>query len=115
MTSAFNLEERTTLFAKNIINLSFKISRTDQNRILINQVVRSGTSIGANYREASETDSKKDFRNKIRLTKKECKETMYWLDLLKEYNPPHDLELSKLIDESMQLMKIFGAIFQKTQ
>lgn len=78
-----------------------------------NQCLCSGTSIGANYREANETDTKKDFRNRIRISKKEAKETIYWLELIIEANPTLKDRVSPLLKESVELMKILGAIYEK--
>lgn len=82
-------------------------------RRLIDQVVRSGTSVGANYREANETDTKRDFRNRIRISKKEAKETIYWLELLIEANPKQVDMMRSLLKESQELMKILGSIYEK--
>lgn len=85
------------------------------NRRLADQLVRSGTSIGANYREANETDTKRDFRNRIRITKKEAKETIYWLNLVIETDPSIEQQVLPLLEESRELMKIFGSIYETTK
>ena len=110
----YNLEERTLEFSKKIMRLCKKLPFDRINNRLVDQLVRSGTSIGANYREANETDTKKDFKNKIRIAKKEAKETLYWLELLIEANHNYQLEINGLIDESSQLMKILASIYEKT-
>jgi len=69
----YDLEERTTIFAENIILLCKKASKTAVSAPIIDQLVRSGTSIGANYQEANGASSKKDFRNKIFICKKEAR------------------------------------------
>jgi four helix bundle protein len=81
---------------------------------LISQVVRSASSVGANYIEANEALGKKDFAYKIRICRKEAKETRYWLRLIVAVN--HDLEknVKDLIQESTELMNIFGAILKKS-
>ena len=113
-TEIYNLEERTLKFSKDIIRLCKSASRGIVNNNLCDQLVRSGTSIGANYREANETDTKKDFRNRIRISKKEAKETIYWLELLKDAN--NNLEkIDSLLKESCELMKILSAIYEKTK
>ncbi len=71
----FDLEERTALFGESILKFAKLLSRDQVNNVLIDQIVRSGTSIGANYMEADAAESKKDFRHKISLCKKESKET----------------------------------------
>ena len=72
---AYDLEERTALFAESIISLAGQVKKTVVTLPIISQLVRSGTSIGANYREANGASSKRDFRNKIYICKKEAKET----------------------------------------
>ena len=107
-----NLEERTLIFSKDIISL---VKILDKNRInfrLSDQLIRSATSVGANYREANETETDKDFLNRVRISKKECKETIYWLNLLVHNNPSLGLEINKFIDESEQLMKILATIYR---
>lgn len=78
----FDLEERTTVFSESVILLCKSVKQSNVTVPLVNQLIRSATSIGANYREANGASSKKDFKNKIYLCKKESKETQYWLQLL---------------------------------
>jgi four helix bundle protein len=111
----YDLEERTIKFSKNIIHLCKRIPFCLINKRLTDQLLRSGTSIGANYREANECDTKKDFRNKIRIAKKEARETIYWLELLIDSNLNLKDELLLLLDESKQLMKILANIYLKTK
>ncbi len=75
----YDLEERTAIFGENIIEFAMSLKKNDVNKILTNQIIRSGTSIGANYCEADGAESKKDFNHKIGICKKESKETMHWL------------------------------------
>ena len=75
------------------------LKRDDINRPLINQIVRSGTSIGANYMEADAAESKKDFKHKISLVKKETKETKHWLRMIAKANPHRKDEIKVLWDE----------------
>lgn len=77
----YDLEERTALFAEKIIELCKKVPKNRIAMPIIDQLIRSGTSIGANYHEANGASSKRDFRNKIFICKKEAKETKYWLRL----------------------------------
>ncbi len=78
-------------------------------------MVRSSGSVGANYIEANEALSKKDFRMRIRISRKESKETGYWLRLLDTHDDPTlNSERDKLVQESIELMRIFGAILQKS-
>jgi len=73
----FDLEERTILFSKNVVDFCKKLSKNLIANPLISQLIRSATSIGANYMEADEASSKRDFINKICIAKKEAKETKY--------------------------------------
>lgn len=107
----FDLEERTLNFAKQIINFCKKLSNNTINFKLIDQLIRSAGSIGANYREANDSLGKKDFLHKLRITRKETKETIFWLELIKEANK--DISIDNLINESIQLRNIFSSIIKK--
>lgn len=109
----FDLEERTAQFGINIIKFCKKIPNNNINLVLIKQIIRSGTSIGANYMEANGSDSKKDFKNKISICKKEAKETLHWLRMLSEATPEFKNEIRILWKESHELALIFGAINRK--
>lgn len=78
----YNLEERTIKFSEELLNLCRVIKINILNENIVKQVLRSGTSVGANYNEANGAVSKTDFKSKIFICKKEAKETMYWLRLL---------------------------------
>lgn len=107
----YNLENRTKEFSKNILKFFKKFQIKLINENIVRQVLRSATSIGANYCEANGAVSKPDFKQKIYICKKEAKETMYWLDLLKDVIDEKDIpELDKLINESNQLTLIFSKI-----
>jgi len=110
----FNLEERTAIFGENVIMFCKSIKQGHIDKILISQLVRSGTSVGANYMEANGCDSKKDFKNKISVCKKEAKETTHWLRMLSVVIPERKLELRKLWKEAHELALIFGAINKKS-
>jgi four helix bundle protein len=110
----YNIEERTLEFGKRIIRLCKALPTNKVNDVLIRQLMRSGTSIGANYREANETDTKKDFRNRIRISKKEAKETIYWLELIIEANPNIGNRIKLLLQENLEIMKILGSIYFKS-
>jgi len=73
------LENRTKKFALSIIKLSISLPNTPESRVIKNQITKSGTSIGANYREANRSRSKADFKNKIKISESEASETVYWL------------------------------------
>ena len=115
MDKKYDLEERTLEFGKNIIRLCKSLPGNTVNFRLIDQVVRSGTSIGANYREANETVTKKDFKFKISLCLRESKETIYWLELIKEANLDFQERINKLLQETKELVKIFAAILEKSK
>lgn len=105
----YDLEERVSLFSESIIDFLKIISRTEITKPLINQLVRSATSVGANYCEASEASSKKDFINKISISKKECRETKYWLRLIAHTLPEHKESIRTLWKEAQELNLIFAA------
>jgi four helix bundle protein len=109
----YDLEVRTLNFSKNIVALCKRIPFNMVNKRLTDQLLRSASSIGANYREANECDTKKDFKNKIRISKKEARETIYWLELLIDSNQNLKNEILLLLDESKQLMKILASIYLK--
>lgn len=107
----YDLEERTAKFGERVI-IFCKITKQDIiNRSIISQLIRSATSIGANYMEANSASSKKDFRNKIYICKKESQETKHWLRMMAQCISDDDKnELRKLWQESHELTLIFGRI-----
>lgn len=111
----YDLEERTLEFGKRIIRLCQALPKNTINFKLIDQIVRSGTSMGANYREANETETKKDFQFRMRICRKEGKETIYWLKLIIEANPDYRTRIEPLLQETGELIKIFAAIIVKTK
>ena len=106
----YDLEERTAKFGERIIDFVKTLPRNPINNELISQIVRSGTSIGANYTEADGAESKKDFRHKIALCKKESKETKHWLRMIASANPDKKTECKKLWSEAHELTLIFSSI-----
>ena len=109
----FDLEERTAVFGEAIIKFSKKIPRDPSNNRLIDQLVGCGTSVGANYCEASEGVSKKDFQFSIARSKKEAKETKFFLRMVAASEPPLADEARKLYREAKELHLIFASIFRK--
>lgn len=103
-----DLERRTTKFSGDIIVFLKILKRDSINNPLINQLVRSATGIGANYCEAGGASSRKDFKNKIYICKKECKETKYWLEIIAEANPENKEDCRKLWKEAQELTLIFS-------
>ena len=106
----YNLKERTSLFAGKIIDLCRKLPRDYVWRPIVTQLVRSGTSVGANYAEANAASSKRDFRNKIFICKKEAQEKSYWLSLLPRISPENQQGIDELQKESQELTLIFQKI-----
>lgn len=106
----YNLEERTAVFGEQIIELCQCIKISNINKIIINQLIKSATSIGANYMEANGASSKKDFRNKIYICKKESQETKHWLRLLKKCEKRVSEKIDNLWKEAQELTLIFGKI-----
>lgn len=105
-----DLEERTTKFSKDIIAFLRQIKKDPITTPLISQLVRSATSIGANYCEANGASSRKDFKNKIYICKKECKETKYWLEIIADSVPETKLDCRKFWKEAQELTLIFSKI-----
>lgn len=110
---SFDLEERTAKFSEQIINFCKTLRLDYINESLIKQLIRSATSIGANYMEANGCDSKKDFKYKISICKKEAKETCYWLHMIALAIPEQKNQMRKYWQESHELVLIFSSITHK--
>ncbi len=106
----YNLEERTAKFSEDIIVFIKTIKRDDINKNIVSQLVRAVTSIGANYCEANASSSKRDFRNKIYICKKEANETKYWLRILAKYHPELKEKIRIFWREAHELHLIFQKI-----
>lgn len=109
----YDLEDRCIKFSNSIINFCEPLFKITKYQSIANQLVRSATSIGANYCEANSSISKKDFRNKIHISKKEAQETRYWLRILD--NQLNNDETKILLEEIQQLIKIFATIAEKSK
>jgi len=109
----FDLEERTARFGETIIRFCRKIPRAPANDRLVCQLVGCGTSVGANYCEANEGVSKKDFRNVIGRCVKEAKETKFFLRMMAAAEPKHAEEARGLFREAKELHLIFASIYRK--
>ncbi len=109
----YDLEERTREFAECVIELCYTIKITPITEPIIKQLIKSSTSIGANYCEAIETGSKKDFRHKLLISKKEAKETFYWLRLLSKIKDVNHDKLKILHQECRELILILSASVRK--
>lgn len=112
----FNLEDRTFVFARDVRFALNQLKKTDYNKDDIRQVIRSSGSIGANYIEANEGLSKKDLLFRLKFSRKEAKETHYWLRLLEQTNHFNEEKtINSLIQESFELVKIFSSIIEKVK
>ena len=112
----YDLEERTLAFAKRVREFAKILPKTIANIEDIRQLVKASGSVGANYIEGNEALSKKDFRMRIKICRKESKESRYWLRLVDTNNDQEsDEERNSLINESTELKNIFGSILQKSQ
>ena len=111
----YDLEQRTFDFAKRVRSLVKKLPKTVANIEDSKQIIRSSGSIGANYIEANESLSKKDFVMRIKISRKEAKESGYWLQLLYVGEDTNlEKERQGLIQEAMELMMIFSSIMRKS-
>lgn len=111
----YDLEDRTYAFAEGIIKTVKTLKENPVNMRLINQIVGSAGSIGANYCEANEAESKQDFIHKIGIAKKETKETRYWLKLLKISDPQIADQLEFFERECQELLLIFSSIVKSSK
>ena len=112
----YDLEERTFQFAKNVRLFVKTLPATVANIEDGRQLVKASGSVGANYREANEALSKKDFKMRIKICRKEAKESAYWLRLIDETNQLENSEDAKiLIQEADELKKIFSSILEKSK
>lgn len=110
---AKSLELRTRQLGISIIKLSASLPNTIEAKVIKNQITKSGTSIGANYREANRSRSKQDFKNKIKISESEASETEYWLEIIKDLNWIDDNLLSIITKEVKEILAIFTSISKK--
>ena len=106
----YDLEERTLSFAKACVDLCKNVPKNVINMPLVSQLIRSSSSVGANYREANDSITKKDFYHKIGICLRESKESKYWLELIRHADSRDSVAIEKLKDEAFQLTKIFATI-----
>lgn len=104
------LEERTKKFAIAIIRLSSLLPDSPEGRIVRRQITKSGTSVGANCREANRSRSKADFSSRIRICESEGSETSYWLEIIEELNWLKKEKTNPVLVESNELLAIFTSI-----
>jgi four helix bundle protein len=115
VTGKPDLEDRTFRFAQAAVDFIESLPRTLANREISKQLVRSAGSIGANYIEANESLGEKDFVMRLRICRKEAKETVYWLRLLRVQNAIISQKHEALLQEATELTRIFGSIVTKVE
>lgn len=113
MEKEYDLEERTTQFAREVRVFIRRLPKTLLILEDIKQLMRSSGSVAANYIEANESLSRKDYYNRVKICRKEAKESGLWLDLIESNSPDLDLIKEKLRREAIELTKIFGSIVSK--
>ena len=107
------MESRTKKFAISIIKLSTKLPNSTEGKIIKYQITKSGSSVGANYREANRSRNKADFLNKIKICESEASETVYWLEIINELSWREMNELKLIIIEANELLAVFISISNK--
>jgi four helix bundle protein len=111
----YDLEDRTFAFAKQVVSLVNSVQKTISNIEISKQLIRSAGSVGANYIEANEALGKKDFVFRIKICRKEAKESRYWLRLIEITDQSHTKRRDLLVQEAHELTKIFGSIVEKSK
>lgn len=106
---SFDLEQRTLDFAKRVIKMCNALPKNNINLPLIDQLIRASSSVGANYREANDALGKKDKIHRMRISRKEAKESHFFIELVIENNPDFKKRILNLLDEADQLKKILSA------
>ena len=109
-----SLEKRTKAFAVMILRLSESLPKTAECDVIKRQITKSGTSIGANYREANRSRSKADFKNKIKICESQASETQYWIEVIVEAGWSTWERVKPEHDECSELLAIFTSIARKT-
>jgi four helix bundle protein len=107
---AKQLEDRTKKFAINIIRLSASLPDTTEGRVIRRQITGSGTSIGANYREANRSRSKADFTSRTGICESEASETIYWLEIIDDMQWVNKQKLNPVLKECTEILAIFTTI-----
>lgn len=105
-----DIHERIYQFVIRVLNLVKQLPRTPENIILITQITKSATSMGANDQEADGTDSRKDFIAKYAIVRKEGKETIYWLRVISDTNPAFRIRMTDLMQEGKEIIMIVSTI-----
>jgi four helix bundle protein len=112
---AFDLEARTTEFAKRVVRLCRSLPKDSINNRLTGQAVGSAGSVGANYREANDALGKKDFVHRLKIARKEAKEVIHWFELIEEANPEFASRMKDIKQEASELKNILSSIINKIQ
>lgn len=110
-----DLKQRTFDFAVNIGNLVLELPYNVVNKQYFNQLIRSSSSVGANYRAARRAKSDADFLHKLKIVEEECDESLYFLELLSVFNKNHFTKIEPLISEATELLKIFVSSINTTR
>jgi len=113
MAKEFDLEKRTTEFAKAVIRICKDLPRNPMNDRLVGQIVGSAGSVGANYRETNDALGKKDFAQRLKIARREAKESHHWLEIILEANTNKESGFKPLIKEAEELKNILSAIINK--
>lgn len=110
-----DIHKRIYDFVIRVLRLIKELPKTSENTIIIYQITKSATSMGANDREADGVTTKKDFIHKYSIVRKEAKETDYWLNIIADTNPGFKSRMKEIIQEAQEIIKIVSAIIYKTQ
>jgi four helix bundle protein len=110
-----DLEDRTKKFAVQVVKTVAAFPKTSEGQIIGRQLLKTGTSIGANYREANRAESKDDFVHKVGVAEKEVAETIYWLEICRDSGMGPEKQIAGLLDESGQLLAILITIGRKAK
>lgn len=111
----FDIHKRIYDFVIRVVNLTKSLPKTPQNERIIPQIIDSATSMGANDREADGALTKKDFIHCYTIVRKEGKETVYWLEVISDINPPFKPRMKNIIQEGKEIVMIVSSIIQKTK
>ena len=115
MDEKVRIVDRTYTFALNVIKLVNLLPKSTSGAVISNQIMKAGTSIGANVEEAQGASSKKDFTNKMSISKKEARETRYWLRLIKDSGTLKVALVEDLLNECNSILKILTAIVKTSK
>jgi four helix bundle protein len=106
---AEDMKRRTKQFAIDVAHVVLELPKNDLNRNYSNQLIRSSSSVGANYRAVRRAKSKADFINKLKIVEEEMDESIYFLELLQEFNPNLEMKFAKISKEGQELLRIIVA------